>query len=210
MSYIRDVPRINAAMRACPDTFARGIMFAIVSARVPFVRVSEQMKELDSKGRAASCLWGWKRDAFDYVSEHKETLWREVCGATCSREALAILCRVPGLGIVKAAFVLQFLGHDVACLDTRNVKREGRNPRAFRSDGEARKSKPAFRRKIERYVAETEGKAQHYWNAWCEDLGNETGLGLGRVSAAHVFAIVPRSLRHLPPVMPMGMSEIPF
>jgi hypothetical protein len=101
-----------------------------------------------------------------------------------------ILCRVPGLGIVKAGFALQLMGYDVACLDTRNIKREGRNPRAFRSDGEARKAGPAFKKKIARYLSEVEGRAQEYWDAWCQDVASDIGITAAEVSGLHL-AIIP-------------------
>jgi hypothetical protein len=37
--YRDHVPLINAAMRASPDNFVRGVMFAVLSARQPFTSV---------------------------------------------------------------------------------------------------------------------------------------------------------------------------
>jgi hypothetical protein len=210
--YLNHVPTINAAMRECPKTFARGVMFAILSARVQFPRVPIQMKELDRMGARAACLWGWKRGAFDYVTEHRDTLWHETCAARDSEEAILILCRIPGMGIVKAAFVLQFLGHDIACLDTRNIMREGLDPRAYRSDGPACKARPAFARKARRYVTQTQGRAQELWDAWCGDVAGVYGMQAAQISAMHL-AIVPARQRHLTsPLVPfIGLSEpIPF
>lgn len=205
--YQNHVPKINAAMRACPEAFARGIMFAVLSARTQFVTVADQMRELDRDGMNARCLFNWKRGAYEYVTANKHDLWRKVCATNDSEHALMILCQIPGLGIVKAAFVLQFLGHDIACLDVRNIQREGLPPRAYRTDG--KKSGPAFERKVARYVAQTRGRAQELWDAWCEHVGGIYGLSAQMVSAEHL-KIIPRHLRNVRPVAPAVAQEIPF
>lgn len=204
--YSVHVPVINAAMRACPDTFARGVMFAVLSIRQPFTIVPEQLREVRTRRDKAKALFGWKRAAFLYVEEHKRDLW-QACQSPDTESALWELTRVPGLGVVKAAFVLQFMGHNIACLDSRNIARDGLSPRAFRSDGEARKATRAWRVKCQRYVAATSGKAEHYWNAWCSEAGTNYAMTAFDVSAMHL-AIVPRRLRNLAPIAPA--SAIPF
>lgn len=200
--YDDHVPVIMRAMQSSPDIFARGIMFAVLSARVQFPKVPDQMKCVKRNGDQSPALWSWKMDAFNYVEEHKQSLFGLVAHETNTRWALEELCRIPGLGIVKGAFVLQMLGHDIACLDVRNIERENLNPRAYRSDGKARKIGGAFRRKIARYVAQTKGRAQELWNVWCEDVAADYGFTAEQISAMHVDAIVPRSMREIP--------EIPF
>lgn len=209
--YAGHVPKISAAMHVCPETFARGIMFAVLSARVPFVRVPEMLKDVDIKGKFSEYLWGWKRDAYRFVERHKLTLWNETCASRDMENALVILTRVPGLGLVKAGFVLQMLGHDIACLDTRNIQREGRNPRAYRSDGEKRKNTAAFRRKITRYVRDVGGKARPYWDDWCIEVAGIYDMTPEQVSETHM-CVVPAHLRNIP-VMALptvGNSAIPF
>lgn len=192
--YADHVPIIAAAMRADVDVFARGVMFAILSARVQFPRVPAQCEELADKGDAANCLWGWKFDAYSYLQQHKERLHEQLLLDQQNLDWLLwTLTRIPGLGIVKAAFVLQLMGYDIACLDTINIQREGRNPRAYRSDGEKAKGGKAWERKIARYVKDTEGKAQFYWNQWCDDQAVKYALTSDAVSALHVTAIVPKS-----------------
>lgn len=208
--YKTDVPQINAAMRADYPTFCRGVMFSILSARVQFPRVPEQCKELKQRGRDAACLWGWKFDAYVYLREHGPKIWLDTCHARTSEDGLWILTRIPGLGVVKAAFVLQMLGHDIACLDVRNIEREGCNPRAYRSDGEARKGKEAFKRKIARYVADTSGRARELWDQWCTDVAADYGSTPKRISALHLTSIVRPGLRNLAPVAPKTNSDIPF
>lgn len=99
------------------------------------------------------------------------------------------MLEVPGLGIVKSAFVLQLMGFDVACLDSRNIKREGRNPRAFRTDGN---DPHMLRPKVARYLDETYGKAETYWDAWCRDVAEAYHLTPEAVSELHL-SIVPNN-----------------
>jgi hypothetical protein len=185
-------------------------MFAILSARVQFLRVPDQCKELHKHGADASCLWGWKFDAFTYLQDHKNELYGQVATALDPERALWDITRIPGMGIVKGAFVLQLLGHDVACLDVRNIIRDGRAPRAYRTDGESRKSAPAFKRKISRYLADVSGKAQHYWDIWCEGVAADYASTPERISELHLTSIVPHAYRHLTMAVPVRFNELPF
>src|ERR1700693_6108781 len=104
--YASHVPIINGAMRADLETFKRGVMFAILSARVQFPRVQDQCTELAKRGPEANCLWGWKFDAYCYLQEHGKLVWQAATiGAGNARDCMENLCVIPGLGIVKAAFV---------------------------------------------------------------------------------------------------------
>lgn len=186
MSYARHNPTIAAAMQESPALFLRGVLFAICSIRQPIKAVPDQLDAVMSGD--LSPLFGHKLEAHAYLLDHAAELWNDVRNSRTNANRIAVLCRVPGLGIVKAAFVLQLMGYDVACLDSRNVKREGRNPRAFASNG--RKTTVAFACKIDRYLGEVEGKAREYWDAWCEDVAGAYKMTPEAVSALHL-AIVP-------------------
>jgi hypothetical protein len=193
--YADHVPVIAGAMRADVGTFKRGVMFAILSARVPFHRVPDQCSELKKRGRDAACLWNWKFDAYCYLEDHAADLHSAACGTNDAGGCIRALCQIPGLGIVKGAFVAQMLGHDVACLDARNIAREGRNPRAFRTDGV--KTGAAFSAKVDRYLAETYGRAAELWDTWCNEVGPDYGMTAQQASELHLTSIVPKRLRHL-------------
>lgn len=57
--YREHVPILNAGMRFDPDTFARGVTFAVLSIRQQFIRLREQMIAVDAAGHKAQALWGW-------------------------------------------------------------------------------------------------------------------------------------------------------
>jgi hypothetical protein len=135
-------------------------------------------------------LFGHKLDAHLYLMNHAAELWRDIRASRTNANRIAVLCRIPGIGIVKAGFVLQLMGYNVACLDSRNVKREGRNPNEFRSRGGDTKKSLAFVRKIDRYLAEVEGRAQEYWDLWCADVAATYDRTADEISALHL-AIVP-------------------
>lgn len=181
--YASHSPKIARGMRRDNAIFLRGVLFAICSIRQPIVGVPDQLAEIEEKGASAECLFGSKRDAFAFLVDHHAALRRAILAGADNAARIETLLAVPGLGIVKSAFVLQLMGYNVACLDSRNVKREGRNPRAFRTDG---KPPHKLRRKIKEYLAEVEGKAAHYWDAWCADAAEVYDQTADEISALHL------------------------
>ena len=184
---------IAPAMRADLDIFRRGCMFAVCSIRQPTTSVPDQLGRLFDGEEGENPLFGHKFDAFDYIAGPRGAdTWKRICliphawGKAASEYAIGILLEVPGLGIVKAAFVAQLMGFNVACLDARNVAREKRNPRAYRTDG---KTPRQLAPKVRAYVAETHGRAQEYWDAWCCDVAAAYKLEPEAVSALHLSII---------------------
>ena len=204
--YADHVPTINGAMRADIGTFKRGVMFAILSARVQFHRVPAQCAELKERKHKANCLWGFKLGAYLHLEDNAEQIWRDACAAHDPIACMIVLTSIPGLGINKAGFVCQMLGHDIACLDTRNVKRAGLNMRAYTAHHKTSLRYPAL---IARYVAETAGRAQELWDTWCNEVGRDTGLSGHAISLQHVSTIVPARLRACN-VAPTRYNAIPF
>lgn len=197
--YRQHMPQIRDAMRADLEVFRRGCMFAVCSIRQPTINVPDQLGILFDNEESENPLFGHKFGAYDYILSAKGAqLWAEFSGVrdairthtqSASEYAIGLLLDVPGLGIVKAAFIAQLMGFNVACLDARNVTREKRNPRAYRTDGKtARQLEP----KVRAYVAETFGKAEHYWDAWCQDVAVAYDRTPEEISALHL-AIIPNN-----------------
>lgn len=212
--YREHVPTLNAAMRDDADIFLRGVTFAVLSIRTQFIRVSGQMAEVEAAGSQARALWGFKRGSYDFLRKNKFALWDSVRAAGDSESAISHLTTIPGVGIVKAAFVCQMMGHDIGCLDTRNIQRLGLNPREYRTDGEARKSTDAFKRKVGRYVDATSGKAQELWDAWCQDVAKVYAIPANDISREHLVIIPTGQQRHYAleaqPVPMVARIDIPF
>lgn len=212
--YQDHVALLNSGIRHDPDMFCRAVTFAVLSIRQQFPTAVQSMKEFNQSGIVnPRYLWGHKRGAYDYLRVHKIRLWNSAKDASNSEDALDKLTEVPGLGIVKSAFVLQMMGHDIGCLDTRNIQRLGLNPREWRSDGR-RKELDAFKRKIHRYVEFTQGRAEELWNDWCEDVARSYHVSSEEISADHLVIIPPQlrpKFRSLATPVPVIQKEdIPY
>lgn len=185
---------IAPAMRADIGVFQRGIMFAVCSIRQPTIGVPDQIAILFDGVQDENPLFGHKFKAWAYINDASNiaTLWNACLdayhdgGRKGTRAAIMSLLHIPGLGIVKAAFIAQLMGFNVACLDARNVARDGRDPRAFRTDGKA----PAkLGRKLDAYLKETYGKARKYWDAWCRDVAAAYDRTPEQISELHLVIV---------------------
>jgi len=105
------------------------------------------------------------------------------------------------------------MGHDIGCLDTRNISRLGLNPREWRTDGADRKLTAAFKRKIGRYVDATSGRAEELWDDWCMDVAGVYKVTAEEISRDHLVIIPPRQrqLYRNASIVPVVMrQDIPF
>lgn len=201
--YAQEMPVIRDAMQADFSVFQRGAMFAVCSIRQATINVPDQLAALfdPTEDNNQNPLFGHKFLAWEFIGDASKCapMWGELCRTykadwerdEKSEQAIITLLRVPGLGIVKAAFVAQLMGFDVACLDARNIAREGRNPRAYetRGDKSGRKYSGAI---VRRYVEETGGHAQEYWDAWCTDVAAAYGRTAQEISELHLAIVPPR------------------
>lgn len=190
---------IAPAMQADVAIFRRGAMFAVCSIRQATINVPDQIAVLFDGREDENPLFGHKFGAYDAImGPMGAQIWANIRSlargprgntkAQCEY-AISSLLEIPGLGIVKAAFVAQLMGYNVACLDARNVAREGRNPRAYRTDG---RTPSQLAPKVRAYVGETFGRAEEYWNAWCSDVAAAYDRTPEEISELHL-AIVPKS-----------------
>lgn len=183
--YADHVPIIADAMRETPEGFKRGVLFVLLSIRQPIITVRSQLDEVDEQRASAPCLLGFKREAYRQLELEGRAIWEDLRDEYDARAVILRLLDVHGLGIVKAAFVAQLMGCDVACLDSRNVAREGRSRRAYRLD-KGRVSAAKVARLLDAYLADVGGRAQEYWDAWCIDAGEAYGLSGDEISALHL------------------------
>lgn len=170
--YRDEVTAISGAMQDNIASFRRGVMFAICSIRQPVETVPSMLDEIDARGSEAEALaMPMKFEGWRYVTEHGERLRADVL-AMSDRDALVRLLAVPSLGIVKAAFVLQFLGRDIGCLDTHNLRRLNIPMRKFSASNHGQKGKPAgySTGQIDLYFELAGGKAQLLWDTWCAQV----------------------------------------
>ena len=195
--YERDNPIIARHMLAHPDNFANGVTFVFTTIQQPLASTVTQMQDIRSNGADSKYLFGSKREGYLYVQKHKKRLHKQMCECVKNGDtesALDLLTDVPCLGIVKAAFVAQLCGMDVACIDSHNCDRLGLSRSALKfSKGIKHDLKL---KKIADYVQLTidTGGSQYWWDTWCAYVaGNRANKALDtaqKVSKYHVTAVM--------------------
>ena len=169
--YDRDVPAMAAHALASPSGLVDIITFVLCTIQQPLQSVENQMADIRQNGDASKYLFGSKRDGYRYAVDHADVLHAAVSKAVEVGDAVGaidVLTNVPNLGMVKAAFVAQIVGLEVACIDTHNLRRLGLNPSAVKLPKTVKRATKL--QKIADYVqlcAET-GGARYWWNTWCD------------------------------------------
>lgn len=187
---------MRAHALASPEGLTDVVAFVLCTIQQPLQSVARQMADIRANGGASKYLFGSKRNGYAYAVEHKEVLFAAVTRAAQVGDtigAVDVLSNIPGLGIVKASFVAQIVGLEVACLDTHNLKRLGLGEAAFKMPKGLKHSTRLA--KIAAYVAictET-GGARHWWNSWCDFVAgtkaNRSLVSGDAVSAYHVACL---------------------
>lgn len=152
--YKEHVPLIKE-YAGSPSGLLDVVTFVLLTIRTPFYRVKGDMNDVRLTGAQSTALWGFKRSGYSYTKEHLEALHR--ASQSDTEQALNEFLKVPGLGLAKAGFTLQCLGHDIACLDTHNIKR-------FGIDTTIIKKKDGYLQVCKMQTTE------QWWNSWCEYL----------------------------------------
>jgi hypothetical protein len=191
--FDRDMPLMRAHAFRSANGLVDVIAFVLCTIRQPLQSVAAQMRDIRENGENATALFGSKRAGYAYAVAHKEVLHAALVAAHAHNDVVGfvdVVSNVPGLGIVKASFVAQICGFEVACLDTHNLARLGLAETAFRL---AKSVKPATKRaKIAEYVAvcARTGGSRHWWNSWCEFVaGNKANRSLATADAVSAFHV---------------------
>lgn len=197
--YKRDVKAIIEICEAKQSVLPAGT-FVLTTIQSALFQCKNQIKDTNVNGANSKYMWGKKGDGYDYLRKHDAFLWGKVnhikqSMGTDSVEAcvaaIELFLPVPNLGMVKAAFVAQCLGFNVACIDSHNLKRLGMNENQVKLG----KVKPETRhKKITAYVEMTQEQGSEYWwNSWCDYVaGNQANRQLDTgdvVSRYHVECV---------------------
>ena len=195
--YNRDCKKIAKFAMKNPDNLVKVTTFVLTTIQAGLATTLGQMQDINITGADSKYLWGNKRDGYLYMHEHKEVIFAAVKAAVKADDpvgAIDVLTNVPNLGIVKAAFVAQMCGLNVACIDSHNCDRLGLARTALKFP---KGVKPETKRKkIADYVALTQrtGGSEYWWNTWCEYVaGNRANKHLttgDAVSKFHVTAVM--------------------
>jgi len=193
--YDRDMPIIAAYAESKPEGLLSVITFVLCTIQAGLSTVKAQMDDVKVNGEASIYLWGKKSDGYIYASDRMEFLWSKLFhlrdksmeDPEVIAEAIELLMAIPNLGMVKAAFVCQCVGFNVACIDSHNLKRLGLLPSAVKVS--AKLSKEKKREKILNYIAlcQQEG-ARYWWDTWCVHVaGNQANRRLKTGEAVSAY-----------------------
>lgn len=198
--FNRDATAIATHAIASPAGLLDVVVFTLCTIQQPLQQVAMQRADIAKVGAASRFLFGFKRAGFEYASEHQGFMWRVALdilarpdNADRKADLIQHFMQVPGLGMVKAAFVVQMLGGGTACLDTHNLKALGMTESAVKVSA---KLKPeTARAKVLAYVklCDDTGGSEFWWDKWCNFVAGRRGSPLktgDAVSAYHVDAVI--------------------
>ena len=161
--YVDHVPLLTLHGQT-PSGFVDIVTFAIATQNQRFYNVKLLLDRLHTDGLSAcTMLHGRQKAGMLYVHNAVADL---LPLPPCPLQALRSLLEIPSIGIVKAGFILQMLGYQVACLDVHNLRIAGLSRRAF--DG-IPASTEGLTHKLQTYLdtCQALGGAAYLWNRWC-------------------------------------------
>lgn len=199
--YTRDCNAIADHAAKSPEGLIDVIEFTLCTIQAGLSTVKDQRLDIAANGLDSRFLWGKKADGLDYAIQNVGFLWPKLmalkeCGlddVDAITDGILLLMRVPNLGMVKAAFVMQMLGFNVACIDSHNLTRLGMSPNAVKV-GAKLKTETKYK-KVRDYVIMTQKEgSQFWWDSWCDYVaGNRANKLLDTgdvVSRFHVECVI--------------------
>ena len=186
-----------------PDGLLSVIRFTLCTIQQSLYSCENQIADIEKHGFKSRFLRNkMKAKGLKYAMDNKVRLFWEVQESKKQSltevdtvvKAVRLFNEVPCLGMVKASFVCQMLGFNVACLDSHNLNRLGlgvKDVSLAKGLGEKTKMK-----KIKAYVHLTQKQGSVYWwDSWCEYVAEKGGanklLPTGEeVSAFHVGCVI--------------------
>lgn len=165
-------PMIGRFARQSPENMARVALVCILTARMPFGGVAEQLRKYDRGER--HMLFAWKYRAVAEVNERADDLYRTLEGLQSKpNHQLAHVLSVHGMGMVKGGFWLQLAYGVSGCLDMHNVDRFELRRGHIRAPEPTVSYQARLRRATayHKLVKRLGGTAQ-LWDGWCEYLAS--------------------------------------
>lgn len=201
--YQRDCKAIMNYAMASPDGLYAVIETVLCTINMPFSRVITQRLSIKADGIHSKWVSSTKAKGIEYAQANKHTLLDglrsiadkhgkdSIDGAT---KAVDLLVSIPSIGMVKAGFIAQMCGFEVACLDRHNIRMLGLPETALLLNKNVR---PELRlKKIRNYVKLCRRKgAEYWWDTWCNYVAEKGGMNKSlptgdAVSAYHVDAVM--------------------
>lgn len=201
--YQRDCTMIAQHALASPAGLRDVGEFTICTVNMPLSRVLDMRRDVKRDGYSSKWLSATKRDGFQFLEANAHSLHYAVSSIADklgtdtidgAQEVVDTLMAIPGVGMVKAGFIAQMCGFEVACLDRHNVRMLGMSETALRIN---KNVKPDLRKsKVREYVKLCRRKGSEYWwDTWCNFVAEKGGMNKSlptgdAVSAYHVQAVM--------------------
>ena len=185
--YKRDCTAIAEHACKSPKGLIDVIEFTLCTIQAGLSTVKQQREDIALEGYKSKFLWGKLMHIRQRGTEDFDAIV----------DGIMLLMKVPNLGMVKASFVMQMLGFNVACIDSHNLTRLGLSASAVKV-GDKLKTETKYK-KVREYVIMTQLEGSEYWwNTWCEYVaGNRANKMLDTgdvVSKYHVDCVIMTNL----------------
>lgn len=199
--FERDQPRIAKYAQSSPDGLAEVATFVFLTIQQSIETIPVAMRDVRRAGSRSRFLWGMKAPAYEAWQADKERIHHVSLAIftgfadpdTVADNLVGWYATMPGMGPVKAGFLVQLAFGMSGCLDTHNLDRFGLDEYVFKSSRYKALRRHAARAKMIRSYNETcdaLGGTQALWDGWCTYVADKTKhLSPSRVSALHCEAI---------------------
>ena len=193
--YKRDQYEIQRACEADSKYTKEAMLFVIDSIQQRFHLlpiVTEKRRSLgikspylnnNTKRLGCECIWA------NYKQLHKDIFDPNLSLA----EKILSVSSIPGIGIVKAGFVLQLCISKVGCLDTHNLRMFGFSDSAFKFSKTTTRNTALAKARLYIETCEKLGGSEFLWDNWCEFIASKYPkhfTSADQVSQMHVDLIV--------------------
>ena len=185
MSFKEVNPVINGYMQKSAMHMQDGIMFVVLAVKAPFHTMYNQMQDYRKHGLSSKYVWGFKKQTLEYLLENRDDLYKDLMDMWTGdwwgdmrtgkherdKEMMLRLTMVPGLGMVKAGFVMQMMFGRVGCIDVHNMRRFYKISEKDITFTKMAKTNTKLE-KINNYVQICKGNrsTEKLWDSWCEQL----------------------------------------
>ncbi len=171
--FSTDQPKVAKIARSSTEGFAKVAGFAIASANQKFYSMGEICDSIAKDGADSVYLARHQREGLTQVLDYDPFIHHEITKwqgdpARWENVAFRRFLTIPGLGLVKAGFLIQLTLGRIGCLDTHNITKYGIKP-----------SVVAWRKyytwkHVDNYIntCRNLGGAEYLWNTWCAGIAN--------------------------------------
>jgi hypothetical protein len=199
--YQRDCTEITKHAEGSPDGLYDVIEFTLCTINMPLSRVITQRQDISVHGTDSKWVSATKGQGIYYGQNQKGQLYDKVntikhrygIGLAGSYRAVNHFIQIPSIGIVKAGFIAQMCGFNVACLDRHNVREFGLDEKLLSL---SKSLKPELKlKRCKEYTKLCQKKgSEFYWDYWCNFVAAKGGMNKAldtgdKVSRYHVDAI---------------------